>query len=75
MFKKNESAPEKLPPPRIALIAYVENTLPVDGVTKGIFCTPSTVSRSEIAELLFWLLNQRVKHWAVLASSQRQQVG
>ena len=41
MFKKNESAPEKLPPTRIALIAYVESILPVDGVTKGIFRTSS----------------------------------
>ena len=46
MFKKNESAPEKLPPTRIALIAYVESTLPVDGVTKGIFCTSSTGSKN-----------------------------
>ena len=46
MFKKNESAPEKLPPTRIAPIAYVESTLPVDGVTKGIFCTFSTGSES-----------------------------
>ena len=30
MFKKNEFAAEKLPLTRIALIAYVENTLPVD---------------------------------------------
>ena len=44
MFKKNGSAPEKLPPTRIALIAYVESTLPVDGVTKGIFRTSSNVS-------------------------------
>ena len=42
IIKKNEFAPEKLPPIRIALIAYV----PVDGVTKGIFCTPSTGSKS-----------------------------
>ena len=47
MVKKNESAPEKLPPTRIALIAaYLESTLPVDGVTKGIFRTSSTVSKS-----------------------------
>ena len=46
MFKNNESAPEKLPPARIALIAYVESTLPVDGVTKGTICTSSTGSKS-----------------------------
>ena len=46
LVKKNESAPEKLPPTRIALIAYLESTLPVDGVTKGIFRTSSTVSKS-----------------------------
>ena len=46
MFKKNESADENLPPTRIALIAYVESTLPVDGVTKGIFRTSSTFSKS-----------------------------
>ena len=44
MFKRNES--EKLPPARIALIVYVESTLPVDGVTKGIFLTSSTFSKS-----------------------------
>ena len=43
MFKKNEFAPEKMPPTRIA---YVESTLPVDGVTKGIFRTSSTGSES-----------------------------
>ena len=46
MFKKNESTPEKLPPTRIDLTAYVESTLPVDGVTKGIFRTSSTVSKN-----------------------------
>ena len=46
MSKKNESSPKKLPLTRIALIAYVESTLPVDGVTKGIFRTSSTVSKS-----------------------------
>ena len=48
MFKKNESAPEKLPPTRIALIAYVESTLPVDGVTKGIFRTSSLSPKAVI---------------------------
>ena len=46
MFKKKESAPEKLPPTRITLIPYVESTLAVDGVTIGTFRTPSTVSKS-----------------------------
>ena len=46
MFKKNESAPEKLPPTRIVLITYVESTLPVDGVTKSIFRTSSTGFKS-----------------------------
>ena len=46
MFKKNESAPEKLPPTRIAVLAYDGSTLPVDGVTKGIFRTSSTGSES-----------------------------
>ena len=48
MFKKNESAPEKLPPTRIALIAYVESTLPVDGVTKGIFRTSFSKSNNRV---------------------------
>ena len=48
MFKKNESAPEKLPPTRIALIAYLENTLPVDGVTKGIFRTSFFKSNNRV---------------------------
>ena len=48
MFKKNESGPEKLPPTRIALIAYLENTLPVDGVTKSIFRTSFSKSNNRV---------------------------
>ena len=58
MFKKNESTPEKLPPTRIDLTAYVESTLPVDGVTKGIFRTSSTVSKNNNGVLVLMRCKQ-----------------